>query len=73
MKLGEGEPLDLMRKYYGRSVMNFDEFLDNFPSIKYPAPQEIAKRILAEVELIPQFAEGGLAEILQAPRSGYSK
>ena len=70
LKEGKGEPLDLMRKYYGRSVTNYDEFLNNFPSIKYPAPKQIAARILAEVELTPQFAEGGLADILQAPRRG---
>ncbi len=73
LKTGKGEPLDLMRKYYGKSMMNLDSFLDDV----IPRPdmniKDIASRVLAEVELIPQFAEGGLADILQVPRSGYSK
>ena len=59
------DPLDLMKKYYGRSMENFDDFLNNFPNIKYPAPKQIAARVLNEVELVPQFAEGGLAGILE--------
>ena len=59
------DPLDLMRKYYGKSMLNFDEFLNNFPNIKYPAPKQIAARVLSEVELVPQFAHGGLARILE--------
>ena len=59
------DPLDLMKKYYGRSMENFDDFLNNFPNIKYPAPKQIAARVLNEVELVPQFAEGGLARILE--------
>ena len=35
--------------------------------------RDIVTRILSEVKLTPQFAEGGLAEILQAPRSGYKR
>jgi len=35
--------------------------------------RDIATRALSEVELIPQFAEGGLAGILQVPRSGYKR
>ena len=35
--------------------------------------KDIATRVLSEVELIPQFAEGGLAGILQAPRRGYAR
>ena len=67
------DPLDLMKKYYGRSMMNLDAWLDDFlPRTTLP-PRDLASRVLNEVELIPQFAEGGLAEILQAPRSGYSK
>jgi hypothetical protein len=70
LKSGKGEPLDLMRKYYGRSMLNLDEWLDDFlPRTTLP-PRDLASRVLNEVELIPQFAEGGLAEILQAPRSG---
>ena len=73
LKEGKGEPLDLMRKYYGKSMLNLDAWLDDFlPRTTLP-PRDLASRVLNEVELIPQFAEGGLAEILQAPRSGYSK
>jgi hypothetical protein len=70
LKTGKGEPLDLMRKYYGDSMLNLDSFLDNV----IPRPgmniKDIATRVLSEIELIPQFAEGGLAEIMQAPRRG---
>ena len=35
---------------------------------------ELANLALKEIKLLPQFAEGGLADILQVPwRSGYSK
>jgi hypothetical protein len=65
LKEGKGEPLDLMRKYYGKSMMNLDSFLDDV----IPRPdmniKDIASRVLAEVELIPQFAQGGLARILE--------
>ena len=64
------DPLELMKKYYGRSVGNLDEFLD-YAEIRNPdAIKDIATRVLSEVELIPKFAEGGLAEILQTPRRG---
>ena len=73
LKEGKGEPLDLMKKYYGRSMENFDTWLDDFlPTTDLP-PRDLASRVLNEVELIPAFAHGGLAEILQAPRTGYSK
>jgi hypothetical protein len=65
MKLGKGEPLDLMKKYYGKSVMNLDAWLDDFlPRTNLP-PRDLATRVLSEVELIPQFASGGLARILE--------
>ena len=65
MELGEGEPLDLMRKYYGKSMRNLDARLDDFlPRTNLP-PRDLATRVLAEVELIPQFARGGLARILE--------
>ena len=65
MKLGKGEPLDLMKKYYGKSVMNLDAWLDDFlPRTNLP-PRDLATRVLSEVELIPQFARGGLARILE--------
>ena len=73
LKEGKGEPLDLMRKYYGKSMMNLDDFLDNAAFRGFASADEAATTALKEIELIPQFAEGGLAEILQAPRSGYSK
>ena len=53
------DPLDLMKKYYGQSVENLDEFL-NYAEIRTPdAIRDIATRILAEVKLTPAFAEGG--------------
>jgi len=65
LKEGKGEPLDLMRKYYGKSMMNMDAWLDDFlPRTNLP-PRDLASRILNEVELIPQFASGGLARILE--------
>ena len=65
LKEGKGEPLDLMRKYYGKSMMNMDAWLDDFlPRTNLP-PRDLATRVLSEVELIPQFAEGGLARILE--------
>ena len=72
LKEGKGEPLDLMQKYYGRSMSAYDDFLDNV-NLEAARPDEFAEMILKNVKLTPQFAEGGLAEILQAPRSGYSK
>jgi len=73
LREGKGEPLDLMKKYYGRSVLNLDEWLDRAAYANFTSAKEAAAAALKEIELIPQFAEGGLAEILQAPRSGYSK
>ena len=65
LKEGKGEPLDLMRKYYGKSMMNLDAWLDDFlPRTTLP-PRDLASRVLNEVELIPQFASGGLARILE--------
>jgi len=65
LKEGKGEPLDLMRKYYGKSMLNLDEWLDDFlPRTNLP-PRDLASRVLNEVELIPQFAHGGLARILE--------
>ena len=59
LKEGKGEPLDLMRKYYGKSMRNLDAWLDDFlPTTNLP-PRDLASRVLSEVELIPQFAEGG--------------
>ena len=65
LRTGKGEPLDLMRKYYGRSMMNLDSFLDDVIPRPNMNTKDIATRVLNEVELIPQFAEGGLARILE--------
>jgi hypothetical protein len=61
------DPIDLMRKYYGRTVMNFDEWLDDIiPRGRFNEnPRDLATRALSEIELLPQFAEGGLARILE--------
>jgi hypothetical protein len=64
LKEGKGEPLDLMKKYYGRSMSAYDDFLDNV-NIEAARPDEFADMILAHVKLIPQFAHGGLAGILE--------
>ena len=65
LRTGKGEPLDRMRKYYGRSMMNLDSFLDDVIPRPNMNTKDIATRVLNEVELIPQFAEGGLARILE--------
>ena len=52
------DPLDLMKKYYGRSMENFDDFLNNV-NLQAGSPRDLATRVLSEVELLPQFAEGG--------------
>jgi hypothetical protein len=64
LKEGKGEPLELMRKYYGKSMLNLDEFLNNV-NLQAGNPRDLATRVLSEVELIPQFARGGLARILE--------
>jgi len=66
------DPLDLMRKYYGESMLKYDDFL-NSVNLEAAGPAEFAEMVLKHIKLTPQFAEGGLAEVLQAPRSGYSK
>ena len=58
------DPLALMQKYYGRSMANFDDFLNNV-NLQAGNPRDIATRVLSEVELLPQFASGGLARILE--------
>jgi hypothetical protein len=58
------DPLDLMKKYYGESMMNFDDFL-NSVNVEAAAPAEFAEMILKNVRLIPQFSHGGLARILE--------
>jgi len=58
------DPLDLMRKYYGESMLKYDDFL-NQVNIEAASPSEFADMVLKHVRLIPQFAEGGLAGILE--------
>ena len=64
LRTGKGEPLDLMKKYYGRSMSAYDDFL-NQVDITAARPDEFAEMILQHVKLIPQFASGGLARILE--------
>ena len=64
LKEGKGEPLDLMQKYYGRSMSAYDDFL-NQVNLETARPDEFAEMILKNVELIPAFAHGGLARILE--------
>ena len=64
LKEGKGEPLDLMNKYYGQSMTNYDDFL-NSVNLEAARPDEFAEMILKNVELIPAFAKGGLARILE--------
>ena len=45
--------------------MNLDSFLDDVIPRPNMNTKDIATRVLNEVELIPQFAEGGLARILE--------
>ena len=65
LKSGKGEPLDLMRKYYGNSMMNLDSFLDDAAFRGFASADEAAATALKEIELIPAFAHGGLARILE--------
>ena len=64
LKEGKGEPIDLMQKYYGRSMSAYDDFL-NQVNLETARPDEFAEMILKNVELIPAFAHGGLARILE--------
>jgi len=64
LKEGKGEPLDLMRKYYGESMHQYDDFL-NQVNLEAARPDEFAEIILKNVNLIPVFAHGGLARILE--------
>ena len=64
LKEGKGEPLDMMRKYYGQSMSAYDDFL-NQVNLEAARPDEFAEMILKNVELIPAFAHGGLARILE--------
>ena len=63
LKEGKGEPLDMMKKYYGESMLKYDDFL-NQVDITAARPDEFAEMILKNVKLVPQFSKGGLARIL---------
>ena len=68
LKEGKGEPLDLMRRYYGDTGMAaYDDFLNKTQEygLRYKGVKEAATDVLASVELIPKFASGGLARILE--------
>jgi hypothetical protein len=58
------DPLDLMRKYYGESMLKYDDFL-NQVNLEAASPTEFADMVLKHVKLVPQFASGGLARILE--------
>jgi hypothetical protein len=64
LKEGKGEPLDMMAKYYGESMPAYDEFL-NSVNLGAARPEEFAEMILKHIKLIPAFAGGGLAKILE--------
>ena len=64
LKEGKGEPLDMMVKYYGESIHLYDDFL-NSVNVEAARPDEFAEMILKNVKLVPQFAHGGLARILE--------
>ena len=64
LKEGKGEPLDLMQKYYGRSMSAYDDFLNNV-NLQAARPDEFAEMILKNVRLVPEFARGGLARVLE--------
>jgi hypothetical protein len=64
LKEGKGEPLDLMKKYYGESMSAYDDFL-NQVNLEAARPEEFADMILKNIKLVPQFAKGGLARILE--------
>ena len=64
LREGKGEPLDMLRKYYGESIHQYDDFL-NSVNIEAARPDEFAEMILKNVKLIPAFAGGGLARILE--------
>ena len=60
------DPLELMKKYYGRSMENYDDFL-NQVDLSAAGPGEFADMVLKHIKLTPSltFAGGGLANVLQ--------
>ena len=64
LKEGKGEPLDMMAKYYGRSMSAYDDFLESV-NLGAARPEEFAEMILKNIKLTPAFAHGGLARVLE--------
>jgi len=62
----QNDPLELMKKYYGSSMGNYDDFL-NQVDLTAAGPGEFADMVLKHVKLIPSltFNVGGLARILE--------
>ena len=60
------DPLELMKKYYGKSMTNYDDFL-NQVDLSAAGPGEFADMVLKHIKLTPSltFAGGGLANVLQ--------
>ena len=64
LREGKGEPLDLMAKYYGRSMSAYDDFLESV-NLGAARPEEFADMILKNIKLVPQFSKCCLARILE--------
>jgi len=60
------DPLELMKKYYGSSMRNYDDFL-NQVNLNIATPGEYADMVLKHIRLTPSltFNVGGLAKILE--------
>ncbi len=60
------DPLELMKKYYGSSMTNYDDFL-NQVDLSAAGPGEFADMVLKHIKLTPSltFNVGGLARILE--------
>ena len=60
------DPLELMKKYYGKSMLNYDDYL-NQVNLNALTAGEHADTVLKYIKLTPSltFAGGGLANVLQ--------
>ena len=58
------DPIDIMVKHYGKSMEKYDDFL-NQVNLEAATPAEFAEMVLKHIKLIPQFARGGLAKVLE--------
>ena len=60
------DPLELMKKYYGKSMLNYDDYL-NQVNLNALTSGEHADTVLKYIKLTPSltFAGGGLANVLQ--------